>query len=334
MSLKLPYGLQDGRLCFVEDVERGLKCACVCPCCEGALIARKGAIKVAHFAHHREDCGKGLETALHMMAKEILEERREIALPELAIPPKLYTIEKVDLERRLGDVIPDVTVYIEGQPILIEIIVTHGIDQKKSKAIRELNISTLVIDLSGETRAISKDDLASIVVEGIDKKRWEYNRHIGELAKRRVKASRRMKVTKRFERTLHVDACPIEARLFHGLSFANVWQDCWSCEFLVGTRGELETRGSLEVSELPHWDDGLIYDSKESLNDPEPHGYILCDGHITIQRLGLAEWKAQRDAEHARLERLGYGGKFGGTWERQKESSESLKRRMDRQMDK
>jgi hypothetical protein len=109
------------------------------------------------------------------MAKEILENRQEIALPKPADPTKLYAIEKVDLEKRLGDIVPDVTVYIEGRPILIEVVVTHGIEEQKRKAIRELGISTLVIDLSDETRTISKDELAQIVVEGTEKKRWAFN---------------------------------------------------------------------------------------------------------------------------------------------------------------
>jgi hypothetical protein len=273
-----------------------------------------------------------------MMAKEILEERREIALPEPAIPTKLYTIEKVDLERRLGDVIPDVTVYIEGQPILIEIIVTHGIDQKKSKAIRELDISTLIIDLSGETRSISKGDLASIVVEDIDKKRWEYNRYTAELVKRRVKASRRMNVTKRRSALgpgplssfsvpyFFVEGCPIRAREYRGKPYADVQRDCWDCEFLV--------EDGVKDKEYEASNPDLSYEARERLlYDPGPHEYILCDGHATIRKVGLAEWKAQRDAasaEHtAMVERLWYGGKFGGTWERQKGSSERLKRRMD-----
>jgi hypothetical protein len=50
------------------------------------------------------------------MAKGILENRQEIALPDPADPTKLYPIEKVVLEKRLGDIIPDVVAYIGGSP--------------------------------------------------------------------------------------------------------------------------------------------------------------------------------------------------------------------------
>jgi hypothetical protein len=169
------------------------------------------------------------------MAKEILEERREIALPKPADPTKLYAIEKVDLEKRLGDIVPDVTVYIEGRPILIEVVVTHGIDEQKREAIRELEISTLVIDLSDETRTISKDELAQILVEGTEKKRWEFNRVSARKKRREWETKLRFKVTRRNGSALHVDGCPKPGalRYYPDTPYANVRLDCYECEFLV-----------------------------------------------------------------------------------------------------
>ena len=86
MDLKLVYGIRDGRLRYIDDVERGLKCGCVCPSCEHPLVARRGPVKVPHFAHYQGgDCRKGIETALHLMAKEMLEDRKEIVLPGAAV---------------------------------------------------------------------------------------------------------------------------------------------------------------------------------------------------------------------------------------------------------
>ena len=34
--------LKEGKLVYIDDVERGLKCGCTCPACGEALIARKG----------------------------------------------------------------------------------------------------------------------------------------------------------------------------------------------------------------------------------------------------------------------------------------------------
>ena len=58
MDLKLAYGMHNGRLRYIDDVERGLNCGCICPSCGRPLVARKGPVKVAHFAHHQGgDCG-------------------------------------------------------------------------------------------------------------------------------------------------------------------------------------------------------------------------------------------------------------------------------------
>jgi len=277
VDLKLAYGMHNGRLRHIDDVERGLNCGCVCPSCGRPLVAKKGPVNVAHFAHYQGgDCGKGLETALHQMAKEILEESREIVLPgrKPSDPTTLYTIEKVDLEKRLGDIVPDVIVYIAGRPILIEVVVTHGIDEGKRKAIRELGISTLVIDLSDETRTITKDELAQIVVEGTVKKRWEFNVAWEKKRQRQLETARRFKVVLNWGSSdaRHIEGCPKpEARKYQGQPFATVREDCCHCEFLV------ENGMSSKRYELGDSNGVLSEDARDRLlSDPEPEGYILC----------------------------------------------------------
>jgi hypothetical protein len=52
----LEYGVSDdGALIFIEQVPRG-RTALHCPYCGGLLLARKGKIKVPHFAHAGETC--------------------------------------------------------------------------------------------------------------------------------------------------------------------------------------------------------------------------------------------------------------------------------------
>ena len=75
MSLhdEVPYGDKKGRLLTVAEVDSGLACDCVCPACKGLLVARKGRVRRHHFAHFEADpCAYGKETAVHLMAKEIL----------------------------------------------------------------------------------------------------------------------------------------------------------------------------------------------------------------------------------------------------------------------
>ena len=286
MNLKLAYGMRDGRLRYIDDVERGLKCGCVCPSCEHPLVAKKGLVKVPHFAHYQGgDCGKGIETALHHMAKGILENRQEIALPYPADPTKLYPIEKVDLEKRLGDIIPDVIVYIEGKPLLIEVVVTHGIDVEKMEKIKDLGISTLVIDLSDEDRALSEDELAPIIVEGTEKKRWAFNVFSERTKQRHMENPRRFKVI-REGLNLWVDGCPMYyARRYgkgYGKRFAYVMSDCAHCEFLV------EWGVSNKLYELFDSNPVLSDEARQRfLNDPEREGHILCGWSKITEQMAI-----------------------------------------------
>jgi hypothetical protein len=70
----IPFALDAaGKWRDVSEVERGLACKCVCPECEGQLVARKGEIRVHYFAHHDlRECRHALETALFGVTIELL----------------------------------------------------------------------------------------------------------------------------------------------------------------------------------------------------------------------------------------------------------------------
>lgn len=80
-ALLIPFALKDGRIVHVDSVAGGRACRCICPACEGALIARKGRIRAHHFAH---DAGANCdgESALHATAKLLLFQRIQDAIQE------------------------------------------------------------------------------------------------------------------------------------------------------------------------------------------------------------------------------------------------------------
>ncbi len=153
-SMKNPYGLKNSSLVKVTDVERGLACGCVCPACEHPLEAHRGTIRKSYFSHYRgSDCGAGYETAVHLMAKEILLQEKKILLPELVAtidvellkgsdlkteiivkPWTFVNLDSVYLEKKHGSIIPDVIVKKESHELLVEIKVTHGISKKKKES--------------------------------------------------------------------------------------------------------------------------------------------------------------------------------------------------------
>lgn len=65
-----------------------------------------------------------------------------------AISEKEIPVDRVELEKRFDDIIPDIVVYSGDKYFFIEIYVTHPIDDEKLKKLKEKNISTIEIDLS------------------------------------------------------------------------------------------------------------------------------------------------------------------------------------------
>lgn len=70
----IPFALDsEGNWRDVSDVERGLACNCACPECDGLVVAKKGEVRVHHFAHHDvRECRHALETSLFGMTAELL----------------------------------------------------------------------------------------------------------------------------------------------------------------------------------------------------------------------------------------------------------------------
>ena len=178
--MKNPYGIKNGELVTVESVEKGLACGCICPACSEPLEAHKGNIKNHYFKHYNgSDCGYGLESAAHVFAKECIEKKKILLLPSLKAAPNWEELKYLDnqyldqrpfdhsvmfkdvvkpwyklkldsvvLEKRIGRIVPDVIVTAKGKELLVEIKVTHGIDEEKHKYIAENGLSVIEYDFS------------------------------------------------------------------------------------------------------------------------------------------------------------------------------------------
>ena len=65
---RVPWGLKDGRLVKPENVPTGLACGCVCPACDGLLIAKNAGLKMEpHFSHSNSSVS--CEGYIHETAK-------------------------------------------------------------------------------------------------------------------------------------------------------------------------------------------------------------------------------------------------------------------------
>lgn len=212
---ELIYGLKDDKLIHINDVEQGLKCGCICPNCEANLIAKKGNVNKHHFAHESKECDITIaqETVLHIMAKDILSEAKTIKLPKVILEDKfafldknryksieddiylqkklekykdsIKTIDNVILEKYIDNIKPDVILEIEGKQLIIEIAVTHFIDNKKKDKIIKLGIPTIEIDLSSykdKMNNLTKENLSQILIKDDKYKKWiYYNNYVEDI---------------------------------------------------------------------------------------------------------------------------------------------------------
>ncbi len=212
MSDDLRYGLRDEKIILASEIlpeENGNACNCCCPNCKGALQARtqgykqKAGMRKPYFAHQRNPCDAQLagETGLHMLAKELLTEAKELLFPAYAIAaddpvvpdvlrdwekekfPHLITksrklkLDSVTVEvRDFEGVIPDGKVIVKGTACYVEIGVTHFVDQEKREKLDALGIPVFEIDLRDMIdRETDRDEIREALLNTEDNRKWIVN---------------------------------------------------------------------------------------------------------------------------------------------------------------
>lgn len=203
---KIPFGLKDGILVEVSKVASGRGCGCVCPACHRRLQANKGKIKAHHFSHDPDEdsstCELAFETAIHLMAKQILAEQRGANFPELTITvmqsdangkvheeqglvegKAFKSFDRVELEKRLDNIRPDIIAYEGDKPFLIEIAVTNASDRGKINLIRGKSLAAIEIDLSNVSYETTEAELKQLIVEQVSNKKWLSNPAVIEIKK-------------------------------------------------------------------------------------------------------------------------------------------------------
>lgn len=197
-----------GKMVSVDDVPNGLACNCRCPQCHELLIAKNGGeIKVHHFAHvGGSECKGAYETALHILAKEIIATEKRIMVPKYLlfngkkfkgypyfhddddddecdydedekIEAHQIVFKNVELEKRndVSTLQPDcVGITEDGERIHIEIFVTHGIDGIKRSKIINHSINCVEIKIP-RNFPLERQKLLDYIINSTDGRKWINN---------------------------------------------------------------------------------------------------------------------------------------------------------------
>lgn len=201
VALLVPFGLKDGILYEPNQVLNGKDCGCVCPGCNHPLIARQNA-QTPHFAHAAgEDCKRGFETAIHLAAKQLIADRMELSPPPAVIhypggwgksasTQPLYTynirtLSEVRIEPWLEDFRPDLVVVESGKQmeILVEIAVTHRVDDTKLEKIKKRGVYAIEIDASEARRAMDFELLNKFLFDVPSQAKWLYHPEVDQYEK-------------------------------------------------------------------------------------------------------------------------------------------------------
>lgn len=152
-NLKVPFGYIDGEIVDVTFAEKGKDYTCSCG---GRLRLRGGDIVTDHFYHVGEGCS--YESAIHKAYKAVFQSLKKVLLPgdpgsSLSLPwemgtSKVLEFDRVELEKKIGDFIPDAIGYIGDTPYFIEFANTSFIGKKKLRKIREANVFCLEISIN------------------------------------------------------------------------------------------------------------------------------------------------------------------------------------------
>lgn len=192
---KIGYGLRFGELIHISNVSKGLNCQCKCANCGNLLVAKKGKIKVHHFAHKaNSECNGATETTLHLLSKKIIGE-----LDTIFIPPYHFSkskqhrygvnvshsekianggeikIDDVVIEKSLRNFKPDVLITSGQKQLIIEIAVTHKVNRAKLKYIRKYDSPAIEISLELLDALLTPEQLKEKLKNDLKSKVWLFH---------------------------------------------------------------------------------------------------------------------------------------------------------------
>lgn len=178
-ELYLTYAIDaKGNLVHIDNVPNGQACGCFCPNCKNALIVKnEGKHNVHHFAHMGgADCVGAYESALHIMAKEILRTSKKVMMPQY--PNSINGIrafKRVELEcyNKVLSLRPDCVGYNEDDvPLWIEFKRSHEVDSDKAEKIKRAKFECIEIDVN--QCLLDPSALRKFIEESYENRRWIY----------------------------------------------------------------------------------------------------------------------------------------------------------------
>lgn len=207
MDIKLAYGIKEGHVVHISEIglaKKGERCNCTCPACGEVLVAKLGNKKQHHFAHKSSsncDIAYAQETGLHKLAKQILQESQSILVPGYNISwyeivpkdvdsfvaanvkvdfpnkrSKMVEYSSVAIEKTIDDIVADAVIEVQGKYCIVEIKVSHPVDEIKVKKLEKIGISAFEINLINLLKSSpTREDIVYAILFDETNRYWVFN---------------------------------------------------------------------------------------------------------------------------------------------------------------
>lgn len=195
--------IKNGQYVSIDEFTPGIgsDCDCICPECGERVVSNVTAktreqLKIDftnHFSHlnKNSNCSGGYEeTAIHLMAKKIIETNNSINVPGITSSKSeviMYNhvrIEPAFPNEKYKRYRPDIIVKSnEEEDIAIEVVVTCAVTEIKSQLYRDHKFKSLTINLSrfrGKTLKDVEHTLAKEILKLTGSKKWIWPEQVVE----------------------------------------------------------------------------------------------------------------------------------------------------------
>ena len=143
-TFKVPFAFDsNNNIVDIDSAEKGIVYNCSC----GSDVKLRGGNFISDHFYHIDESQCSLESAIHKAYKAVFEKLKKIKLPYTVNGNDLLIFDRVELEKKIDDYIPDAIGYIGDERYLIEFAKSSYIGKRKEDKIKKSNLFCLEVDI-------------------------------------------------------------------------------------------------------------------------------------------------------------------------------------------
>lgn len=152
-EFKIPFAFNnENNVVDINSAKKGVIYKCSC----GSDIKLRGGEIISNHFYHINESACSLESSIHKAYKSVFENIKQIKLPYPVNGSDVIKFDKVELEKKIDDYIPDAIGYIGKTQYLIEFAKSSYIGVRKEKKIKKSNLFCIEVDIIKTIKSIDE----------------------------------------------------------------------------------------------------------------------------------------------------------------------------------